>query len=430
MKWGEIQELRNRVPVEFSPWGKLAVREPGYVRNLPGSDIERELNNLPPPDPDAPDADDPGESIEAEQRGLMFRTPHAPLNKTAARPVVNIVEGDDADPAPLVAPKTELPRTPAIFTAKPEASVDRAAVGKVGVRALETEQTIHNLAMNATAVGGFMPTGAMATRLAQLEQQRLEEKRKDEKFAYDRAREALEQQIRKLEADLAASKDREQKYRSELSAIEEIQRRRALGQDVGDDLLARAGLTQEDAKRDDFDDVLAGRASQRRDDIDREIKTQTQISTDLDRARDLAQRYDDGDPSARAEVNRLVQTTPGVQRVGGAAFQSERQETKRDLAEAVASVESAEVHSESAELTAASVSAPRGEMFDDDMDISLEGSTTISAADAIAPTTIEAAPLKPTFAAATGQAVEVASLNDELNLPPVPAAQATKFRMG
>lgn len=288
-----------------------------------------------------------------------------------------------------------------------------AAVGEVDNRARETDRTIYNLGMNATRVGNFMATGAMMTRIAQTEQASQEERRKDDKFALDRAREALERRIAQLEADLAASEQRETQYRAELEALEEIRRRKALGQKIDDDLLRRAGLTREEEQRDDFDDVVDAKADQRRDDIDREVKTQGDLRGRIARERDLARRYDEGDPQARAEVQRLAPTTDGARVIGGAAFNSDRQETRDELADAIGAHEVAAVRAASAQDNESAVqvasiqqlSSADASNFDFDAPAS-GGTATASAASAIAPTTaFSTAPnAGAAFATATGQA--------------------------
>lgn len=403
LNWGEIQELRSRVPREYKPWGEPSPPEPGYVRNL---DVERSLDALPAADPDAPDAEDDSQDVETAARSLIFDRGNTGVALTAGRPLDNIVSGGRSESA---TPRPEAPRSPASSSNSPmqifasrEAEQVRVAVAAPDVRAREVGQTVFNLAMNATEVGNFMPTGAMAARLAVIDAEAEKRRKEDEKFALERAREALERRLAEIDArlkEIAEDNERIDKRREEIrktrEAMEEVQRRRADGEPIDDDLMFRAGITQKDLERDDFDAWLAARDTAlagedtglavRRDANRKEEQTLRREDSDIRST--LTEMDNAPSQEQRAIAEDRARTLAGSLELARVASTSTNEQTRTVAAEAVGvSVQSEQYNRQSvAADSVREIAGTEAADFDFDAPPSAASSSTASVATNIAP---------------------------------------------
>lgn len=389
LKWGEIQELRSRVPREYAPWGEARMLEPGYAQRL--------YPELGEPTP---------ETLTAAPKPPIF----AAIQETALALAETL-----------------------------------AAIGQPDTRARETDRTIYNLGMNTTEVGSFIATGSMASRLAQLDEQQERKRKDDEKFALDRAREALQRYIERLEGDLAASESRVDEIDRRLEATRELKRRIARGEaiDPSDkrtaELLRQAGISAEDAKRGDLSDLLNNKEREDTAARNRELEEQERIKTRINDAKRQAAELDTQaragtfTPEIAERLTAQARTDEGVRQLSNTAFHAQRQETKNELADLVGSVEHVEVRAGSLAVASESVAANSTSEFASDESDSFDfdapspgSAATASAASSIAPTASfsNAPDARAAFASATGQTVaqpQALAENDN-TLRPVPLA--------
>jgi predicted nuclease with TOPRIM domain len=194
---------------------------------------------------------------------------------------------------------------------------------------------------------GFLLTGAQAAKLAQRIAMGAEKKNRETTDAMlrDQLMEALNRRLAELEAELAKIDERLSEIEEEraalgerLEALDEIARLHKRGEldptnPAHAHLLTQAGLSTEDAQREDFDEIIA---QQRHEMSEQDSALEGEWNDLIDHKHDLEQECEkirrtkealkhSGTPEAMQEAARLTVTALGEERLDGVVLNSDKE---------------------------------------------------------------------------------------------------------
>lgn len=269
----------------------------------------------------------------------------------------------------------------------------------------------------SASVGYRSLTGRANESRLQIEERK--RKDEDERFIMRTVQEQLDARLAELDARLAAIDHRLAEIDQEVGALDELDRLLATRQlDPNNPqhaaLLRKAGISPADAKGGDLALILALRRSETTEERNALIRDRADVADQRNQvaaARADLER-DPDDPAVIARAEKLASTTPGARTLGGAAFQTDRADVKRAAADAVG------VSAESkASNRAAAIDTDAFFAQSDQLDWDSAGPRAV--ADSVAPTPIDAPPVKALFRTAAADATPPA--DDHLLGPRKPA---------
>lgn len=237
------------------------------------------------------------------------------------------------------------------------------------------------------AAPGFMLTGAqMAMRTAALIEGEQRKRSEESRFIMDQLRRQLDQRLAELDAELAriderldAIGQRRADIGESLEALDELETLQASGQLDPDNpahaqLLRRAGITPEDARRKDAGDIIArrrGNLGREDDDLEREwngkMKRRGEIIEERQSVIEARAEIENADtPEAVERAESRARSVLGAQQLGEAALQTQSHQAKVIAADAVARNENEEVRADSQNFDYRAISKDSAAVFQTD----------------------------------------------------------------